>query len=190
MNLSRRKFIALAGSSALAVPLLVGCGDDDAAAEAELAALADLLTLEYVEADFYAALVESKVFPPKATQALGRFGKEEEEHIGALTKTIERLGGEPGQRPKTRFSLEDETDTLELAGKLENLGAAAYLAELSNVSSKSALETLLSIHSVEGRHAAAINALISKPASPDGAFAKPIAASKAVAEIRPYLTEA
>jgi rubrerythrin len=190
MSISRRKFLALAGTSALATPVLAACaGDESGDGDAELQALAGLLTLEYVEADFYAALVDSDLFPPKAAQALGRFGKEEERHAATLIKTIGRLGGEPEPRPKTRFSLDDATDTLEVASELENLGAAAYLAELSNVSSKPALETVLSIHSVEGRHAAAINTLLGKPASPDGAFAKPIAVSKAVAAIAPYLAD-
>jgi rubrerythrin len=188
MTVSRRKLLLVAGSSVLAAPLLAACGDDAGGGEGdEVAVLGELLTLEHVQADFYAALVESKIFPPKAAEALGRFGEEEEEHAAALRETIERLGGEPPARPKIRFSLQGETETLKAASELENLGAAAYLGQLPNVRSRSTLETLVSIHSVEGRHAAAINTLLGEPASPDGAFAKPITAKAALAKLDSYL---
>jgi rubrerythrin len=188
--LTRRKLLAIAGSSAAAASALAACGGQSAgasAAAAEVDLLNDMLTLEHVQADFYEALFKSSLFTPKARKALDKFGEEEEEHIAALTKAVQRLGGEPVARPKTKFSLKAEAETLELASKLENTGAAAYLGLLPHIGNDSALRTLLSIHSVEGRHAAAMDVLVEKSSTPDGAFAKPIDVKAALASVKPYL---
>ena len=49
---------------------------------------------------------------------------------------------------------------LELAGTVENLGAAAYLGQAGNIESPEVLASALAIHTVEGRHAAALNTLL------------------------------
>jgi rubrerythrin len=189
MTLSRRKFLALASSSAAAASLLAACGSDseaDSGAD-EVGALSNLLTLEYVEMGFYSALIASGLFPARASKALGKFGEEEAEHAAALVKAIKHLGGKPGVKPKTRFQLKTEAAALELAAKLENTGAAAYLGQLPSINSEAALKTVLSIHSVEGRHAAAVNLLGGKSATPDGAFARPVPIETALAAVKPYL---
>ena len=61
---------------------------------------------------------------------------------------------------------------LELAGTVENLGAAAYLGQAANIKSPAVLAAALSIHSVEGRHASALNTLLGESITPDGAFAE------------------
>lgn len=195
-SLSRRKFVALAGGSVAAASILAACGSDSSAAEdgetakfgeGDVGILNYALTLEYLEAAFYAELIKSSLFTPAARKALGKFGEEEEEHVTALTKAVEKLGGEPAAKPKTKFSLNTETGTLELASKLENTGAAAYLGQLPNIESNSVLGTVLSIHSVEGRHAAAILDLLGKNTTPDGAFAKPAKVKDVLKEVEPFI---
>ena len=49
------------------------------------------------------------------------------------------------------------------------------------------LAAALSIHSVEGRHAAALNTLLGEPITPDGAFAKPAGASEVLKSVEPFI---
>ena len=46
---------------------------------------------------------------------------------------------------------------LETAAAVENLGAAAYLGQARRIQTKEILAAALSIHTVEARHAAALN---------------------------------
>ena len=55
---------------------------------------------------------------------------------------------------------------LETAAAVENLGAAAYLGQAGNIKDKEILAAALAIHSVEGRHAAALNTLVGNTSSP------------------------
>ena len=76
---------------------------------------------------------------------------------------------------------------LELAGTVENLGAAAYLGQAANIESPEVLATALAIHSVEGRHAAALNTLLGESITPDGAFAKPADVPTVLKSVEPFI---
>lgn len=193
--LSRRKFIALAGGSVAAAPLLAACGSDSASGSDETAEFGDgdvgilnyALTLEHLQADFYAELAKSGLISAAAKRTMGKFGEEEDEHIASLSKEVEKLGGKPVAKPETKFSLNTEDESLELASELENAGAAAYLGQLPKIESNAVLKTVLSIHSVEGRHAAAVNDLLGEELTPDGAFAKPETVESVLATIEPFM---
>jgi rubrerythrin len=109
------------------------------------------------------------------------------------------LGGKPVQAPKTRF---EETlakglkETLETAATVENLGAAAYLGQAGSIKSKEVLAAALAIHTVEARHAAALNRLVGRDFTgegdlsgsiPNGAFAKPMDMKAVNAAVKPFL---
>jgi hypothetical protein len=85
------------------------------------------------------------------------------------------------------FPLEDAKSVLDLAATVENLGAAAYLGQAANIEDPEILAAALSIHSVEGRHAALLNVLTGQPPTPDGAFAKPADMETVLAEVQPFL---
>jgi hypothetical protein len=85
---------------------------------------------------------------------------------------------------------------LETAATVENLGAAAYLGQAGNIKSKEILASALAIHSVEARHAAALNILVGRGfggkgglegALPDGAFGKPMDMDSVLAAAKPFL---
>jgi rubrerythrin len=130
------------------------------------------LTLEYLEADFYDKVAKSGLFKGSELEVIKTFGEHEKAHVQALKATASELGT-PAPKPKTKFPLKDKMSVLKLAAQVENLGAAAYLGQAGRIKSKKILAAALSIHSVEARHAAALNTLLGKPATPDGAFAKP-----------------
>jgi rubrerythrin len=206
---SRKRFLRMMGgagaASAFAI-FLAACGGDDEeqssassttkdkkkpAAGGDLAIVQYALTLEHLETDFYNAVINSDVKPP--SRALARtivmIRDNEQEHVDALTATVEKLGGKP-QRPKTNFDAVIEggvNKILETAAVVENLGAAAYLGQAGRIKSKEILAAALAIHSVEGRHAAALNTVVGKTIVPDGAFAQPASMEEVLPQVKPFL---
>ena len=103
---------------------------------------------------------------------------------------MKQLGGTPATKPKTKFGPVIEggpEKILETAAEVENLGSAAYLGQAGNIKSKDVLAAALSIHTVEGRHAAALNTLVGKTIVPDGAFAKPADMKEVLAAVKPFI---
>ena len=204
---SRRRFLALVGGTGAAgafATFLAACGDDDDKSststtdqaqgggieqfgQGDLGILNYALTLEYLEADFYRKAADSGVLKGDAL-ALGRqFGGHEQQHVDALKATVEQMGGTPAKKPKTDFPLESQDAILELAATVENLGASAYLGQAGRIKDKKVLAAALSIHSVEGRHAAALNSVIGKSITPDGSFAAPASADKVLEQVQPFI---
>ena len=174
-----------------------------ASASSDIAILNYALTLEYLEADFYDQAVRSGQITDRAVADLAkRIGESEHAHVDALTATVKKLGGTPAGKPATKF---DEVigagpdKILQTAAVVENLGAAAYLGQAPRIKSKDVLAAALSIHSVEARHAAALNKLTGRGFSdrdparpldgslPDGAFAKPMTMDRVLDQVKPFL---
>jgi len=205
---NRKKFLSMAGvgaAGALSV-FLAACGDDDkkttstaatAAAAPTKTTMADdksdleivqyALTLEYLEAQFYKDVVASGLFSGGDLDEIKLLGSQEQDHVDALTATVKQLGGTPVAAPMTKFPLDDAKSVLKLAATVENLGAAAYLGQAPRIKSAEILAAALSIHSVEGRHAAALNTLIGESPTPDGPFAKPADMATVLAAVKPFI---
>jgi Ferritin-like domain len=205
-SLSRRRFLATGGGSTAMAVFLTACGDDGdtttgttpgmgsggASETAEfgkgdVGILNYALTLEYLESAFYADVVKSKLFHGAELETIRMFGREEAEHVQALTAAVKGMGGKPAPEPKTEFPLDSAKSVLELAGTVENLGAAAYLGQAPNIKSPEVLASALAIHSVEGRHAAALNTLLGESITPDGAFAQPADVKTVLAAVKPFI---
>jgi rubrerythrin len=213
---SRKKFLKMAGGAGAAGALsllLAACGKDDkkTGSAAGGAAAADTqastakpggdveivnyaLTLEYLEADFYRQVIDSGVITnAKVVSLAKRFGETEQAHVDALTQAVKSLGGTPANKPETRFQPVIDggpTKILQTAAAVENLGAAAYLGQAGRIKDKKILAAALSIHSVEARHAAALNELIGrgfKGSLPDGAFAKPQSMAQVLKQVQPFI---
>ncbi|MGH2963509.1 MAG: ferritin-like domain-containing protein [Solirubrobacterales bacterium] len=199
---SRRRFFAITGGTGAAGALLAACGgdddDDETAAttteetasqfgEGDLGIVNYALTLEYLEAAFYDDVAKSGLFKGSDLALIEQIGKAEQEHVEALTATAKDLGGKPAKQPKAEFPLDDAKSVLDLAATVENLGAAAYLGQAANIESPDILAAALSIHSVEGRHAAVLNVLTGQEPTPDGAFAKPADMQTVLDEVQPFI---
>jgi rubrerythrin len=206
---SRKRFLKMMGgagaASAFAV-FLAACGDDDDEASSSGNAMADqkdraaagrdlqivqyALTLEHLETDFYNAVIDSGVVKNMKLADTAKLIRDAEQaHVDTLTGVVKDLGGTP-VRPKTTFDsvLEGgEMMVLETAAAVENLGAAAYLGQAGRIQSKDLLAAALSIHSVEARHAAALNQVVGKSIVPDGAFAKPASMDEVLPQVKPFL---
>lgn len=145
------------------------------------------LTLEYLETAFYADVVKSGLFKGAQLDTIKKFGSQEAQHVAALTATVKKLGGTPAAKPKTKFPLTSASSVLNLASTVENLGAAAYLGQAASIQNVEVLAAALSIHTVEARHAAALNTLLGKSIVPDGAFAKPASMTTVLAAVKPFI---
>lgn len=202
---SRRKLLAVTGGSTALAAFLAACGSDSGTTtttgtaatggktgtekfgKGDVGILNYALTLEYLETAFYDDVVKSGLFKGSDLATIRKFGEEEAEHVTALTGFVKQMGGTPAPKPKTEFPLKSAKSVLELAATVENLGAAAYLGQAPNIKGASVLAAALSIHSVEGRHAAALNTLLGNSITPDGAFAKPAGANEVLKSVEPFI---
>ena len=128
----------------------------------DVAILNYALTLEYLEAAFYAE-AESQVFLKGRLKAYVRtVGRDEAQHRAFLTKV---LGTQAVKRPVFRFGANTTTTKafVNTAISLEDIGVSAYAGQGPRIKSKQILAAALSIHSVEARHAAWIRTLADKP---------------------------
>jgi Ferritin-like domain len=152
----------------------------------DLAIVNYALTLEYLESQFYADVVQAGLFHGSTLSTLKTFGDEEAQHVGAL-KTVAISLGTPAAKPTGKFPLHSAASVTKLAATVENLGAAAYLGQAGNIKSKEILAAALSIHTVEARHAATLNTLLKRSPTPDGAFAKPLSMSQVLTIVKPFI---
>src|SRR6201996_9583607 len=207
---SRRKFIAVGGGTGLAA-LLAACGgggssttmvtgekktpaksegmksETEEFGKGDIGILNYALTLEYLETAFYEEVTKSGLFKGEELAVLKKFGSEEAQHVSALHSTVKKLGGKPAAKPKAEFPLESAKAVAELAGTVENLGAAAYLGQAGNIESPEVLAAALSFHSVEARHAATLNTLLGLSITPDGASGNPADVAPVLKSVEPFI---
>lgn len=122
------------------------------------------LTLEYLEAEFYAAAPAG--LPGEARMLATEFGRNEQAHVEALRDTITKLGGTPVAKPAFTFPGGGASAYLMLAQTLEDTGVGAYNGAAPMIESKEVLAAAGSIVQVEARHAAAIRLLNEEPPAP------------------------
>ena len=178
---------ASSGPSAATTSTTAETGETDMFGKGDLGILGYALTLEYLETDFYEKAAASGKLKGKVLAVAKQFGEEEAQHVKALEGAIKKAGGTLPPKPKTDFPLEDQKSILMLAAEVENLGAAAYLGQAGRIKDKEVLAAALAIHTVEGRHAAALNSVIGEDITPDGAFAVPVDAATVLEKVKPFI---
>ena len=154
---------ALVGGGAFfgALPSIASAG----VAASDVAILNFALTLEYLEAAFYAEAVGKGRFAGK----IGKFSKIVARHEAAHVAFLKGALGSAAVK-KPMFDFKDTTTNrgkfIATAQVLEDTGVAAYLGQVGNIKSKKILGAAGSILPVEARHAGWIRDLNDVPGAP------------------------
>ncbi len=168
---SRADFLrkaAIGGGTILGGGALLGALPSIASAgvsRGDIAILNFALTLEYLEAAFYAEAVSKGKF----SGAVGKFAsivsKHEAAHVAFLKGA---LGSKAVPKPKFNFqgTTTDEAKFKATAQVLEDTGVAAYLGQVGLIKSKKILAAAGSILPIEARHAGWIRNINGVPGAP------------------------
>jgi len=154
---------ALAGSSAFfgALPAIASAG----VAASDVAILNYALTLEYLEAAFYAEAASKGRFSGK----VGTFAKIVAQHEAAHVSFLKgALGSAAVKKPAFDFqgTTTNRAKFLATAQVLEDTGVAAYLGQVGNIKSKKILAAAGSILPIEARHAGWVRDINGVPGAP------------------------
>ena len=144
------------------------------------------LTLEYLEAAFYERALDEVDLGSETTEFAQTILGDENEHVAALEKTIDSLGGKPVTAPMVEFPFSDEAAFLKLAQTLEDTGVAAYDGAAPAIKSKELLATAGSIVQVEARHAARIRLARNEPPAPN-AFDPTLTQQQVLKAVAPFV---
>ena len=144
------------------------------------------LTLEFLEAKFYAE-AKSRAKPSGELKSLvALLAEDEQQHVEALTATIKKLGGKPVAEPKFDFAYSGTGGFLKLAQTFEDTGVSAYNGAAPMIKSKEVLAAAGGIVQVEARHAAAIRLQNKEEPAPE-AFDPPLSEAKVLKAVEPFL---
>ncbi len=141
------------------------------------------LTLEFLETAFYRS---AEGLSGEAAALARTFGDEEAEHVAALTKAIEGLGGTPAKKPTASFPKGDQAAFLKLAQTLEDTGVSAYNGAAPKIQSKEVLAAAGTIVQVEARHAASIRMLNGEDPAPV-AFDRTMKEEQVLRAVEPFI---
>jgi rubrerythrin len=138
------------------------------------------LTLEYLEAAFYAEAVAKGKLNGVAARFAQVAGQHEAAHVAALQKA---LGSAAGKKPQFDFkgTTDGEGTFLETAMTLEDTGVAAYQGQADKIKTTAVLASAGAILAVEARHAAWVRDIIGAGRSPSpapDAFSEPMSMSE------------
>ena len=136
------------GAFAGAIPGIASAG----VAKSDVAILNFALTLEYLEAAFYAEAVSKGNFSGKTGAFAKVVANHENAHVAFLQSA---LGSAAVKSPKFDFkgTTTDEAKFMATAQVLEDTGVAAYLGQAGNIKAKKILAAAGSILAIEARHA-------------------------------------
>jgi hypothetical protein len=179
-GLQRREFLRLAGIVGVGAGFVAGgvlaapAAGAATAAGSRAAALAavemsDLdilnyaLTLEYLEADFYAMGLQAGLLTDRELELVTPIGDHEQQHVAAVTAALTAFGGTPVAKPRITYpdgTFASRDSFLQTAAQFEELGVTAYHGQVPLIKDADVLASAASIAGVESRHAAVVAALL------------------------------
>ncbi len=116
------------------------------------------LTLEYLEAAFYAEAVQKGELSGESAIFAKLVAEHEQAHVDALKQT---LGSKAGKAPGVDFKdATGKAKFLQTAKTLEDTGVAAYQGQATEIETAAVLAAAGSILAVEARHAAWVRDII------------------------------
>ena len=146
------------------------------------------LTLEYLEAAFYAQALKDTKLGADVKKLAETIKKDEDEHVDGLIAGIKGAGAKPVSAPGVDFGMAfaDEATFLKTAITFEDLGVGAYNGAGPQIESKEILATAGSIVQIEARHAGAVRLAAGQPIAPS-AFDMGIPKAKVLTAVKPFL---
>lgn len=148
------------------------------------------LTLEFLEAEFYAIAVDSGVLSGAALSQVQATGDHENQHVEAIIGLIEQFGGTPVAKPEFTFppdAFSSQASILNLAATFEPVGVGAYLGAAPMIQSPDVLAAAASIEVIEGEHVVAFNNLTGVVPPANTAFPEALSKDAVLAAIAPFL---
>lgn len=148
------------------------------------------LTLEYLEAAFYAEALSSAPLSGDALRLAREFADNEDAHVEALTQAINGLDADPDPSPGFDFgdAMRSQASFLKAAAKLEDIGVSAYNGAGPELQDKKLLAAAGSIVQVEARHAALLRGLTGQPPTV-AAFDQTLTEEQVLDLVAPYVQE-
>ena len=182
------KALAVAGAGATAASALFAGKASAQTSDVEIANFA--LTLEYLEAEFYAMALDAGVLSGDALGVVENLESHESQHVDALIGLLEGAGATPVEKPAFTFpadAVSSQASILDLAATLEPVGVGAYLGAAPLISSPDILAAAGSIAGVEGEHVVAINWLLGVVPYANEAFPEALTLDEVSAAVAPFL---
>ena len=152
--------------AAATAPAVLAVASQEALGQGLPGSVADVLnfalTLEYLEAQFYAtALSTPGLIPGRYLAVFSQIGLHEKEHVATLLGALGPAAiGSPRFDYTGKGAFPDVFSNFNtfatVSSTFEDLGVAAYKGQAGNLMGTPALSTALRIHSVEARHAAEV----------------------------------
>ncbi|MGH3321916.1 MAG: ferritin-like domain-containing protein [Streptosporangiaceae bacterium] len=120
------------------------------------------LTLEYLEATFYAKGLDAGLLKGRDLELVKPIRSHERQHVQAVKQAVTKLGGTPVDKPKLSFpkgTFGSADKFLATAVQFEELGVVAYHGQITHIQHGKVLAAAASIAGVESRHAAILEHL-------------------------------
>lgn len=160
----------LGKAATVAVPLAAFLAPGRARAQSSGTSVTEVLnfalTLEYLEAEYYAMGLDSDgLLTGDMRETIALIGRHEQQHVEFLRSAISGAGGTPVEMPEFDFTaggtfpniFSDAPTFMAVAQAFEDTGVRAYKGQAGNLlGSGDVLTAALQIHSVEARHAAMV----------------------------------
>ncbi len=164
--------------------------DTSSFGQGDLGILNYALTLEYLEADFYAkGVAAGATLLGDLLPLIQPIANHEAAHVQALTAAITGAGGKPAAKPSTKYpdgTFTDKMKFLTTASTFEETGVKAYHGQVTRIQDKKVLGAAASIAGVESRHAAILADLLNMKQVPSPVEAH-APSSEIVNAVKPFL---
>lgn len=148
------------------------------------------LTLEYLEAEYYAIALETGLLSGEALAVVENLASHEQQHVDAIIGLLNDAGATPVAKPQFTFpdsAYASQAAILELAATFEPVGVGAYLGAGPMIQSPEILAAAGSIEVIEGEHVVAVNDLLGVVPPANTAFPEALTKDEVLAAIAPFL---
>lgn len=148
------------------------------------------LTLEYLEAEYYATALETGLLSGKALAVIQALADHEQQHVDAIIALLNEVGATPVAKPEFTFpdsAYASQAAIIETATTLEPVGVGAYLGAGPMIQEPSILAAAGSISVIEGEHLVAVLDLAGAVPPANTAFPEALTKDEVLAAIAPFL---